>query len=431
MSSRRSRTAHAAVLIGVVVTASAGVGAPAHSAAATCAGVAATIVGTTGDDVLTGTPGDDVIAALEGQDTIDAGAGNDLVCGDAGADHLTGGAGDDRLHGGDNGLVPRFESEPDPAGDTLVPGPGDDLVDVGVNTVLREDGYNSPDTVDYSASATGVTVDLGSRVATGEGNDIVVVAQPAPVSGAVVELLGSGHPDHLLGTEGADQLVGNGGGDRIEGRGGDDLLMNAWDAYEYDGARGESFDDHFDGGAGDDFLDSTGGTDLLVGGDGKDHVRKEGGTGTLDGGAGRDELEVYLGSGRHRLVGGPGRDEVSLDVLGSGPRARGVMDHARKRFVARLSQRRPVRAAVLDVERVVMPVNPGTWTYLGTREDDHVVGAGAYTARGRGGDDVLLGSYADDVLLGGPGRDRIVGRRGTDRCSGETIRGCEVVRPAT
>jgi len=397
-----------------------------HAAVATCDGRAATIVGTDRDDELTGTPGDDVIAGLGGQDTIDGGGGNDVLCGDAGADVVTGGSGSDRLFGGDNGLVPQFESEPEPGGDTLVPGAGDDLVDVGVNTVLRDDGYNSPDTIDYSASATGVVVDLVSGVATGEGNDTVVVAQLAPVSGAVVELLGSGHPDHLLGTEGPDQLVGNGGGDRIEGRGGDDLLMNAWDAYEYDGTRGESYDDHFDGGAGDDFLDSTGGTDVLLGGDGKDHVRKEGGTGTLDGGAGRDELEVYLSSGRHRLVGGPGRDEVSLDVLRGGARARGVMDHARERFVVRLSQRRPVRAAILDVERVVMPVNPGTWTYLGTRGDDRVVGARSYTAKGRGGDDVLIGSYADDVLLGGKGRDRVVGGRGEDRCRGEELVGCEL-----
>jgi hypothetical protein len=104
------------------------------------------------------------------------------------------------------------------------------------------------------------------------------------------------------------------------------------------------------------------------------------------------------------------------------------MDHTRERFVVRHSQRRPVRAAILDVERVVMPVNPGTWTYLGTPGDDRVVGAGAYTAKGRGGDDVLIGSYAADVLLGGGGRDRVVGGRGEDRCRGEELVGCEVRR---
>jgi Ca2+-binding RTX toxin-like protein len=413
-----------ATVLGVLTLGTTAFSAPAHSAAATCAGVPATIVGTTGDDELAGTAGDDVIVALDGNDTIDAGAGNDLVCADAGADWLTGGAGDDRLYGGTNGLVPEFENEPGPAGDTLVPGPGNDLVDVGVNTVLRGDGYNSADTIDYSASATGVTVDLVSGVATGEGSDTVVVEQPQPELGPVVELLGSTHADHLLGTEGPDELIGNGGGDRVEGRGGDDLVMNAWD--EYAPTPGEDADDHFDGGPGEDYLDSTGGTDVLLGGDGADHVRKEGGPATLDGGTGRDVLEVYLSAGHHSLSGGSGRDTVSLAVLNTGGRTRGVMDHARERFVVRLAHRPPVRARVLDVERVQMPHNRGRWTYLGTPGDDRVGGGAAYTAKGRGGDDVLIGSYTDDVLLGGPGRDRVVGGRGDDRCRGEDLVGCEV-----
>ena len=70
-----------------------------------------------------------------------------------------------------------------------------------------------------------------------------------------------------------------------------------------------------------------------------------------------------------------------------------------------------------------MPRQPGRWTYLGTPGDDRVAGGSAYTARGRGGDDVLRGSYADDVLLGGRGRDRVVGGRGDDRCRGEDLRG--------
>ena len=78
-----------------------------------------------------------------------------------------------------------------------------------------------------------------------------------------------------------------------------------------------------------------------------------------------------------------------------------------------------------------MPGSPGRWTYLGTSGDDRVSGYAAYTAKGRGGDDVLIGSYADDVLLGGPGRDRVRGRRGDDRCRGEDLRGCESTPRAT
>lgn len=164
---------------------------------------------------------------------------------------------------------------------------------------------------------------------------------------------------------------------------------------------------------------------MLLGGPGRDDLRKERGPATLDGGPDADRLSVYLSLGRHSVSGGDGRDEVLLAVLSTGRRTRGVMDHARGRFVVRLAHRAPVRARVLEVERVQMPHNVGRWTYLGTRGDDRVTGGAAYTARGRGGDDVLIGSYDDDVLLGGPGRDRVVGNRGHDRCRAEDVRGCE------
>jgi Ca2+-binding RTX toxin-like protein len=72
-----------------------------------------------------------------------------------------------------------------------------------------------------------------------------------------------------------------------------------------------------------------------------------------------------------------------------------------------------------------MPHSLGRWTYLGTSGDDFVRGWAAYTAKGRGGDDRLIGSSEDDVLLGGSGRDWLRGHRGTDRCHGEVTRGCE------
>jgi Ca2+-binding RTX toxin-like protein len=199
--------------------------------------------------------------------------------------------------------------------------------------------------------------------------------------------------------------------------------MNDWD--EYSPPAGEAADDVWDGGEGDDFLDSTGGDDALSGGPGHDHLRKEQGRAALEGGPGRDTLEVYLSAGPHDLAGGAGRDEVSLAVLSTGRRARGVMDHARGRFVVRLAHRSPVRASVVEVERVQMPHNRGRWTYLGTSGDDRVSAGASYTAHGRGGDDVLIGSYDDDVLLGGQGRDRVVGGGGADRCRAETEQGCE------
>ena len=75
--------------------------------AQTCNGLAATIVGSPGDDEIAGTPGDDVIAGLGGSDRILGLEGNDTICGGDGDDDLFGGAGDDLLLGeaGDDVLV--------------------------------------------------------------------------------------------------------------------------------------------------------------------------------------------------------------------------------------------------------------------------------------------------------------------------------------
>jgi uncharacterized repeat protein (TIGR01451 family) len=66
----------------------------------TCRGVAATIVGTVGNDSITGTPGRDVIVAFAGADEVFAEGAKDLVCGNRGADLLVGGLKSDALIGG-------------------------------------------------------------------------------------------------------------------------------------------------------------------------------------------------------------------------------------------------------------------------------------------------------------------------------------------
>jgi len=68
--------------------------------AASCRGVTATIVGTTGNDTLGGTGGRDVIAALGGSDTIASSAGRDLICAGSGNDYVGAGSAADRVLGG-------------------------------------------------------------------------------------------------------------------------------------------------------------------------------------------------------------------------------------------------------------------------------------------------------------------------------------------
>ncbi len=68
--------------------------------APTCRGVAATVSGTGGDDVLLGTPGPDVIVSFGGNDRIVSRAGRDLVCAGGGADIIGAGTAADRVFAG-------------------------------------------------------------------------------------------------------------------------------------------------------------------------------------------------------------------------------------------------------------------------------------------------------------------------------------------
>ncbi|HEY6638336.1 MAG TPA: hypothetical protein VIZ61_11695 [Solirubrobacterales bacterium] len=68
-------------------------------APATCRGIAATIVGTEGNDVRTGSQGPDVIVGLGGNDTLSGLGGDDVICGGSGRDTLKGGKGKDTLLG--------------------------------------------------------------------------------------------------------------------------------------------------------------------------------------------------------------------------------------------------------------------------------------------------------------------------------------------
>lgn len=407
------------LLAGVLLTSTLGL--PAAAAGApTCGGLTATIVGTTKDDTLVGTAGPDVIAGLGGQDRIDGAAGDDRICGDAGADVLLGGDGNDRIYGGDNGLVPEPEEGPSPGRDEITPGPGDDLVDLGLNT---HRGYRTYiyDLVDFSDATAGVTVDLVAGTAEGEGTDALVVPAARPGSSYLVEVEGSSYGDVLLGTEKPDVLIGNGGGDRVEGRGGDDLLLEKWDEGVLDS------DDVYDGGEGDDFTSSGGGDDVSRGGTGRDWVRDETGVADVDGGPGRDVLEVYFTPGAHVVTGGPGRDRVTFGVVFEGrryDRIRGSVDLGRERIRVRMPDRTRWSAVLRSVRIVNLP-GAGRWVFRGTSAAEVVTGTSAFTAYGRGGNDRLRGSVEDDRLFGGRGRDLARGGPGQDACQAEDERECE------
>ena len=87
------------LILTIVLTTLAMVGAPALAQAASCLGTVATIEGTNGPNTLTGTAGDDVIVSKGGKDLINGLGGNDKICAGGGDDTIFGGGGDDDLVG--------------------------------------------------------------------------------------------------------------------------------------------------------------------------------------------------------------------------------------------------------------------------------------------------------------------------------------------
>lgn len=206
--------------------------------------IEATIVGTDDDDILEGTPERDVIAGRGGNDTLRGFEGNDVLCGGPGDDTVEGGGDDDRLFG-------------EAGSDVLRGASGDDFLDGGEGSDLFFGG-RGVDIASFWTSATGVSVDLGTGVATGQGTD--------SLSG-IEDLRGSPKPDRLEGDRGPNWIKGAAwpwenpsDGDVLLGRGGDDHLQGFAGRDRLRGGRGA---DHLDGGRDKDDCRGGPGTDSL------------------------------------------------------------------------------------------------------------------------------------------------------------------------
>jgi Ca2+-binding RTX toxin-like protein len=187
-------------------------------------------------------------------------------------------------------------------------------------------------------------------------------------------------------------------GTELFGGGGNDTLI------------GGAGDDRQEGGSGDDLLSGSGGHDMLLGGKGNDTVSGGEGDDTLDGGPGADVLDggpgndVILVRGNEALgdiiLGGPGIDTLRVSV-GSGPLT--------------MAQLIAGDVEILDASGEVVQ---------GTSEADTLDLSGFAQVlnlnelRGRGGDDVLVGSENGEILDGGGGNDTITGGGGNDTLIG-------------
>ena len=382
-----------------------------------------------------------MIVGTSRPDIIDGAGGNDVICGLGDGDQLTGAEGDDRLFGSLDG---DYSYDDGYFGDLLVPGPGDDFVDVGADLDSLElcecDSPETTDRISYAGSTTGVDVDLSAGQATGEGRDTLVV-------GGAVGVIGSPYADRIVGTEEMNVIKAGAGKDNVQSGDGEDWIWLDEDAGRNSttGAK-----DILDAGAGPDYIVFSGG-DHIVAGPGDDSVigRSEV-RGSVFGGGGNDEIAVngpesmavsggngkdrisaaYTGRGTYALDGGAGRDRMFLRVRATVPAGPIQVDLSKNRLSV-VGYKASVRLAGVESLSVRgLGKKRSQLTLIGSgRADDFAVYNATLRAFGRGGRDTLQGGQGNDLLDGGAGRDTLKGSLGRDRCvSGEKVTGCEMRR---
>lgn len=182
----------------------------------------------TGLLVITGGNGNDSITV---EDSVPASV-QVRANGNAGSDTLVGGPGNDVLEAGENYNSPDDGNDTlignggedvlyaDPGADQLSGGPGNDLLvsSVAVCQGHSYDGGPGEDTVSYGRSNANLTVELGG---TGGPSGC---ATPDHILGDNESLEGSDGPDVLIGDNGPNGLLGHLGADTFIGKGGDDSI---------------------------------------------------------------------------------------------------------------------------------------------------------------------------------------------------------------
>jgi len=221
--------------------------------------------------------GSDTLAGVE---DIDGSRFDDVITGNAAPNFFFGEAGNDTLSGGDGDL------------DGLWGGDGNDSLDGGLGQ----------DFASFSFSAAGVTVNLTTGTATGEGTDTLA---------SIEDVEGSRHDDSLTGDAGPNVFFSTPGNDSIDGSTGTDTA-----SYEFsqspitaslttgtatgegtdtmtgmENLDGSRFTDNLTGDAGPNVLHGLASNDTLSGSDGDDTLTGDEGTDTLDGGNGTDTCD--------------------------------------------------------------------------------------------------------------------------------------------
>lgn len=258
-------------------------------------------------------------------DTVIGDSTSEIIDGEAGDDFIDGAGGDDELYGGIGN-------------DTIIGGDGNDIIEGGPDNDLLiggsgADNYNGGsgfDIIDYSGSASGVTLDFASNQFSG-GDAVGDTLEN--IEGAI----GTQFFDQFIGSDEAENFTGNAGDDTLTGNGGDDILNGGSGADIIDGGDGldiavytqstagvtiDLINQLASGGdaAGDVLTNlegaiGSGFTDTLIGNDFSNILRGGGGDDVIFGGLGDDTIEG--GSGSDILDGGAGIDTLDYSSSSS------------------------------------------------------------------------------------------------------------------
>ena len=400
-----------------------------------------------GNDILVGGYGDDTLNGNMGNDTADystvlatvtvnlttgkaMGDGNDTlisienVIGSNFADILVGDSGNNILSGGSGN-------------DSLNGNSGDDTLNGGTGN----------DTADFSATTSGIVVNLTTGRGTYTGDDKVILL-------SIENLLGGLGADTLMGDSGDNILNGRDGNDILAGGSGNDIINggNGIDCADYslaptsvsvnlqtgvakgDGSDSLLFIENIKGGRSADFLIGDSGDNFLNGGDGDDTLNGGAGNDSLFGGNGVDtadyssvsaSLRINLGSGTSL---GDGSDILySIENLIGGISDDSLIGNAENNSITGGSGNDTLCGGAgndlliggigidtvdytSSTTRVTVNLQAGTSTGEGIdilKSIENVIGGN--------GADVLIGSLANNVIKGGVGIDRLTGSGGSDR----------------
>jgi Ca2+-binding RTX toxin-like protein len=406
-----------------------GLGTDTASFAGNASGVTATLAGASDGaaSIAGGT-----IATLRSIENLIGSANVDILTGDGNANAIEGGLGNDTLDGGlgvdtlvftgataatvnlatltaqntgwGSDTITGFENVRTGSGTDNITGDGNDNIffEGGGNDTYN--GAGGVDTVDYSAVAGGVGVNLATLTAqntTNAGTDTITNIENVIGSATGGNVLqGNSAGNRLTGGAAADTILGNLGIDFLVGGAGNDILIGG-----QNGALDDGTADTLEGGAGNDFMGGGQGNDILRGGDGDD---------VLVGGIVNNSQQFFTNDGGDDTYeGGDGSDRAIVvygDRLGVGASTVGVaFDIGNLAGNSAITYNGVNVGSMTSIEFV---------TFRGSSVNDVVRGGGSIDSLlGLGGDDTLDGWIGNDILEGGLGNDTLIGGEGLDTVS--------------